>query len=109
MLGVSPIADLIEEAQNRFLDETGVPLTQGDIARRSGISRQRISQYATEPIKAVPSNDTVEALARGLRVSYDLVLQRFLEAAGYDVPDRFPEAARRGRSKKALGQDEQGI
>jgi len=106
---VSPVAELIQEAQDKFLTETAVPLTQGDIARRSGLSRQRISQFMNDPVKTMPANETLEALAKGLRVSYDLVLQRFLEAAGYDVPDRFPMAARRGSTQRARGEDEQQL
>jgi transcriptional regulator with XRE-family HTH domain len=124
-VAVSALAALIEKAQDDFLAQTGVELTQGDIARRSGLSRQRISQMMTERPKTLPPHETLEMLAKGLRVSYDLVLQRALEATGYDVPDRFPEpvlgrrgvgklsalpqAARRGKAAKTLGQDEQQV
>lgn len=123
MAVVTPLAALIKKAQDDFLDANGVELSYGDIARRAQLSRSRISQLAAGPLPTVPPHETLEMLARGLRVSYDLVLQRALESAGYDVPDRWPapmsnrpapvtdlqRAARRGKPLKTQGQDEQQV
>lgn len=116
-MAVSPLAALIEQAQDDFLRETGVELTQGSIAKRSGLSRQRISQLVTERPKTLLPPETIEALAKGLRLGYDLVLVRALESSGYDVsgltpytkPEQFALAARRGKAKKTLGRDEQPL
>lgn len=108
-MGVSPIADLIEEVQAAFVDQHGVELTQAALARLAGLSPQRMSQLLREPVSAMPSPETIEGLAKALRVSQGLVLQRFMESVGYDIPDEFPVAARKGTPKKLRGEDEQGV
>ena len=112
MTAVSAVAALIEEAQATFLRRHGVELKQADIARKSGLSGQRISQLMNEPIKLMPTRETVAALARGLGVSYEVSLQAFLEAADLldreGVLDLTAIAARRGTPLKNQGKDEQG-
>lgn len=55
------------------------PLSNGVIARRSGLSRSRVQQLATQPIKTMPDKDTVFGLARGLRVPPSVIVDRLLE------------------------------
>lgn len=110
---VSPVAALIEDAQATFLRRHGVELKQADIARKSGLSSQRVSQLLTEPIRQVPPRKTIEAVASAIGVSYDEALRAFLEAANLlDVDgnlDLTRLAARPGRPLKTQGRDEQGI
>lgn len=108
---MTPLGELIEECKRAFLDLHGVELSNGDIARRSGkrLTRTRVQQLASDPIKALPSPHTITGLALGLGVSHGLVLQRAMESAGYDVPADFPVAARKGTPRKRQpGGDELG-
>lgn len=88
MSGVSPLADLIAEAQRTFLDRHGVPLSHSDIARRTGgvIQRNQVSKWSKYPIKDMPAPETLRALALGLGVTEALVTRRALMSAGYVVP-----------------------
>ncbi len=110
MADVTPIAHLINECRDSFRREHGVDLTYAAIARRSGgkLTRQRVQQYATEPVRNMPGPDTTAALASGLGVSEGLVLQRLLETTGHAIPEQFPVAARRGTPlrRQAPGADE---
>lgn len=87
---MTPLGELIGEAQRLFLDTHGVPLTNGDIARRSGgrLNRQRVQQLAKDPIKAMPSPEVIYGLALGLTVPESVVLERALASAGYTGPSR---------------------
>lgn len=94
-MAVSPLADLIEETQQRFLDTYGVQLRPADIVRRSGggLKTQRLSQIMSTPLRAMPSPGTLAALATGLGVPEALVVERALASAGYGD---WGLAARRG-------------
>lgn len=85
---ISPLARLIQESQSAFYAEHGVRLTYGGIARRTGsrLTRTRVHQMATAPIKAMPTPGTVRLLAAGLGVPEMLVTQRALASSGYLVP-----------------------
>lgn len=87
MPDVSPLAQLIEEVRAAFEERHGVHLSYQDIARRGGgIGRKRVHQMATEPIRALPPESTIRALAKGLEVPYSVVLERALLSAGYELP-----------------------
>ena len=81
---MTPLAALIAECKQLFLDAHGVELTNGDIARRSGgrLTRQRVQQYATGD-RSMPTPETVKGFSLGLQVPSSVVLQRALETAGY--------------------------
>lgn len=99
---VSPLGQLIEDVRAAFLDRYGVHLSYEAIARRGGgaVSRKRIQQIATGPIKTLPPESTLRALARGLEVPYRIVLEKALEAAGYTPP---PLDARQDESDRRIG------
>ena len=84
-MAMTPLGELIDEAQRRFADTHGVELTYGDIARRGGnvIGRGRVQQLAKDPIRNMPAPATLAALALGLGVPEHLVVERALAAAGY--------------------------
>ena len=94
---VSPLGQLIEDVRAAFLDRYGVHLSYEAIARRGGgaISRKRVHQIATGPIKVVPPEETLRALARGLEVPYSIVLEKALLSAGYTWPTRERDEDRR--------------
>lgn len=71
-----------------FADAHGVELSYGDIARRSQgrLTRSRVQQMASTPIRAMPSPDSVKGLALGLGVPESVVTQRAMASAGYEVP-----------------------
>ena len=85
---VTPLAALIDEVRNLFADTHGVPLSYGDIARRSKgrLSRQRVQQLAKDPVKAMPSPEVILGLALGLAVPESVVLERALVSSGYYKP-----------------------
>lgn len=89
-MDMTPLGELIEQAQSLFADTHGVPLTYGDIARRSGgrLNRQRVQQLAKDPIKAMPSPEVIYGLALGLTVPESVVLERALASSGYTGPSR---------------------
>lgn len=106
---MTPLGELIVECQRAFLDEHGVELSYGDIARRSGtpgITRGRVQQLAKGQIKAMPLPETIDALSLGLGVSRGLVLQRAMESSGYDLPSEFTLAARRMPKRRRPGDAE---
>jgi transcriptional regulator with XRE-family HTH domain len=94
-MGMTPLGDLIEECRRRFVDQHGVELSYSDIANRGGkvITRGRVQQLAKDPIKAMPSAATLQALATGLGVNEALVVERALASTGYGD---WGLAARRG-------------
>lgn len=96
-MAVHPLAALIENTQKRFLDEHGVTLSYGSISRRSGgrVTRTRVHQLATMPMRRIPEPETITGLSLGLGVTEDVVLQRCLESAGYRVSEH-AKAARFG-------------
>jgi hypothetical protein len=100
-VAMTPLGALIEECQARFLDHHGVELTYGDISRRGGrvIGRTRVQQLAKDPLKAMPSPETLRALALGLGVTEALVVERALASTGYGD---YGLAARRGRPEPDL-------
>lgn len=55
---------------------------QSEVGRRSGLSRSRVAQLINDPVKAVPSRDTIMSLARGLGVPPWVVVDAVLESAG---------------------------
>jgi transcriptional regulator with XRE-family HTH domain len=55
---------------------------QAELGRRAGLSRSRITQLISEPIKAVPGRDTIIKLARGLGVPPWVVMDAVLDSAG---------------------------
>ena len=89
-MDMTPLGELIAEVQRAFVDAHGVPLTYGDIARRSGgrLTRGRVQQLAKDPIKAMPSPEVIYGLALGLTVPESVVLERALASAGYTGPSR---------------------
>lgn len=99
MSDVTPLGALITRAKQRFLDEHGVPLTNGDIARRSrgALTRTRVQQLERDPIERLPSPEKIEGLALGLGVHPTIVTEAALASAGYPVPSSYDLAARTGR------------
>lgn len=87
-MAMTPLGTLIEEAKALFQDAHGVPLTNGDIARRSNgrLTRGRVQQLATGRVKAMPSPDVIRGLSMGLGVPESVVTERALQSAGYVVP-----------------------
>lgn len=85
---MTPLGALIDEARNLFADTHGVPLSYGDIARRSKgrLTRQRVQQLAKDPVKAMPSPEVILGLALGLAVPESVVLERALTSSGYYKP-----------------------
>lgn len=85
---MTPLAALIEECKQLFLDTHGVTLTNGDIARRSGgrLTRQRVQQLAAGEGREMPGPDTIHGLSLGLQVPKSVVLERALAMAGYLEP-----------------------
>jgi transcriptional regulator with XRE-family HTH domain len=71
-------------AMARLIDD--VTAAQGwkpaDVARRTGLSTSRISQFRTKPIKGVPDRETIIRLARGLGVPPWAVMDAILESLG---------------------------
>ncbi len=55
---------------------------QSELGRRAGLSRARIGQLINDPVKAVPSRDTVIQLARGLGLPPWVVMDAYLESLG---------------------------
>lgn len=104
-MDMTPLGELIGEAQRLFADTHGVPLTYGDIARRSGgrLNRQRVQQLAKDPIKAMPSPEVIYGLALGLTVPESVVLERALASSGYTGPSR----QRRDEARHAAAIDAQ--
>ena len=99
MTYVSPLAELIGECQRMFLDTHGVELTYADIGRRSGerpLTRNRVQQMASQPIKRMPEPETLVGLAKGLGVPLSVVTERAMRSAGYVVPDRPVQARQTG-------------
>ncbi len=94
-MAMTPLGELIEEAQRRFVDMHGVELSYGDIARRGGkaVTRGRVQQLAKDPIRSMPGPTTLAALALGLGVAEHLVVEKALVSAGYGD---LGVAARRG-------------
>jgi hypothetical protein len=82
---MTPLAALIVECQRAFEQQHRMPLTFGDIARRShdALTRGRVQQLATGEIRALPSPATLRGLSLGIGAPYSAVLQRALESAGY--------------------------
>jgi transcriptional regulator with XRE-family HTH domain len=81
---MTPLGALIEECKRRFQVQHHVELTNGDIARRSGVlSRGRVQQLAQNPIKQLPEPETLRGLALGLGVPDSVVLERALQSTGY--------------------------
>ncbi|MFK5689561.1 helix-turn-helix domain-containing protein [Ornithinimicrobium sp. LYQ92] len=61
---------------------------QRDLARESGLSRQRVSQMLTDDrglLPSVPQRDTLQALARAFGVAESTVTAVAFEAMGYDL------------------------
>lgn len=94
---MTAIGALVAEVRRAHEDETGVELSYGDIARRSrgsgegkGLSRGRVQQIATAPIKRMPDRETIDQLARGLRVPASVVVERYMESVGVDQRQRSP-------------------
>lgn len=85
---MTPLAALIAECKALFLDTQGVELTNGDIARRSKgrLTRQRVQQLATKPMKGMPDPETIRGLSLGLQVPDSVVLERALRSTGYLNP-----------------------
>lgn len=107
---MTPLGELIEECRRRFLDTHGVELSYADIAHRGGdvISRGRVQQLAKDPLPAMPKPATLQALALGLGVRDEIVVERALASSGYGD---WGVAARRGTSqgqRLRREQDEQG-
>ena len=100
---VSALATLIADVQTRFLDTHGVPLSYGDIARRSGgrLTRGRVQQLATEKVKSMPAPATLTGLALGLQVMESDVLLRAMEDAGYPVSPDMQMAARKAPDRRS--------
>lgn len=92
-MDVTPLGAMIQRCKDRFLDEHGVELTNGDIARRSrgALTRTRVQQLARDPIKRLPAADTIDGLARGLGIHPVLVTEAALASAGYEVPASYAE------------------
>lgn len=55
---------------------------QAEVGRRVGLSRGRVGQLINDPVKAVPTRDTIVSLARGLEVPAWVVLDAYLESLG---------------------------
>jgi hypothetical protein len=97
-MDMTPLGALITRTKQRFQDEHGIPLTNGDIARRSrgALTRTRVQQLEKDPIKRLPAPDLLEGLALGLGVHPTVVTEAALASAGYAVPASYDLAARRG-------------
>ncbi len=85
---MTPLGALVVEVQQHFARQHQVELSFGDIARRSGglVLRTRVHQLVHDPVKRLPSPQTLDGLSRGLGIPYSVVLQRALASAGYQVP-----------------------
>ena len=84
---MSPLGQLIEDVRAAFLDRHGVTLSYDAIAKRGGnvIKGARVHQMATQPIRQLPPNETLVALANGLHVPYSVVLEKAMLSSGYDL------------------------
>jgi hypothetical protein len=82
--GVSPLADLIDEAREDFEQMNGVRLSYAAIATRSGgrLVRNWVRQLATRPIKALPGPKVIKGLSIGLDLPEGAVLEAALASAG---------------------------
>lgn len=108
-MDMSPLGALIWRTKQRFQDEHGVPLTNGDIARRSrgALTRTRVQQLEKDPIKRLPAPELIEGLALGLGVHPTVVTEAALASAGYSVPASYDLAARRGAPDLDVARDQQ--
>lgn len=97
---VTPLAALILNAMDDFRAETGVELTQSDIARRSGLDKRQISNYLKRGFSTPPTADRLRALAKGLGKSEQEVTFAALRTAGYKVP---PNQSRSDESDRRIG------
>jgi hypothetical protein len=108
-MNMTPLGALISRTKQRFQDEHGVPLTNGDIARRSrgALTRTRVQQLEKDPIKRLPAPELIEGLALGLGVHPTVVTEAALASAGYPVPADYALAGpeRKGRPIQ-VGMDE---
>lgn len=95
MAPVTPLGQLIEDVRAAFLAAEGTVLSYDVIAARGGgvITGGRIQQLATGPLNRLPSPETLEALALGLRVPYTTVLDVALASTGH--LGELPTAARK--------------
>lgn len=55
---------------------------QAEVGRRAGLSRSRVAQLINDPVRAVPTRDTIVSLARGLGVPPWVVMDAVLESVG---------------------------
>lgn len=81
MTPTQTLADLIRSHQ----DATGD--SYGDIAKRAGISKAKVGQLAVAEQRHMPRIDTVEKLARGLRLPLPLVQRAAMTSAGISPND----------------------
>lgn len=77
-MAVHALAQLIQDVQER----SDPPLSLGEIARRSGLSRSRVQQMTRNEMKAMPDPETLRALADGLRVPLRIVVDASLSSLG---------------------------
>lgn len=70
------LARLIEDVR------TANGWNQAEVGRRAGLSRSRVAQLINDPVRAVPTRDTIVSLARGLGVPPWVVMDAVLESVG---------------------------
>ncbi len=106
---LTPIGALIQEVR----DSTGMSLTE--ISRRSGtrsdgravVIKESVSVYAKDPIMRSPEPQSVAGLARGLGVSPEIVLTRFLQSVEAHIRSELGMHPRRpeGSTPQTLAQE----
>lgn len=77
-MAVHPLAELIEDV----LKMSDPPLSQRQLAKRSGISPSRVRELLNNEMKNMPDPDTLRGLSRGLRVPLRIVVEKALDSLG---------------------------